>query len=271
MGSEQIKEATSRVDFSHQCAGKVEILDREHGIVKEYCPDGSPREKVAIIGFAASSKDLAPYDDPTWSCWGLNQLYRHIPRADRWIEIHANWNDHVVEGTDHHKWLSEAPIPIYMAERVESIPNSVKFPLDRIMRQGGHPDYFTSTVAFGIALAIEEGFKEIGLWGIDLIVGDEYFYQKPCAEFWLGVAHGKGITITLPNTTALCKQSHRYGYQQEPESLVKMSELVKRRQALLDERHKKMIELANIDGAVQESQMWGDLADLRMKGGTVNP
>jgi hypothetical protein len=136
---------------------------------------------------------------------------------------------------------------------------------------GPHPDYFTSSVAFMIALAIEEGFKEIGLWGIDLIVGDEYFYQKPCAEFWLGVAHGKGITITLPHTTALCKQSHRYGYQQEPESLVKMSELVKRRQALLDERHKKMIELANIDGAVQESQMWGDLADLRMKGGTVNP
>lgn len=271
MGSETVKDATNRVYFNHPCAGQVKILDHEHGIVESYCPDGTKRTKLAIVGFAASSKDLAPFDDPTWEIVGLNQLYRHIPRADRWIEIHANWNDHVVEGTDHHKWLAEAPIPIYMAERVGSIPNSVKFPLDRIMRQGGHPDYFTSTVAFGIALAIEEGFKEIGLWGIDLIVGDEYFYQKPCAEFWLGVAHGKGITITLPHTTALCKQSHRYGYQQEPESLVKMSELAKRRQALLDERHKKMIELANIDGAVQESQMWGDLADLRMKGGTVNP
>lgn len=536
MGSEKIKDATNQVDFNHPCAGHVKILDRESGVVESFCPDGTKRTKLALVGFAASSKDLAPFDDPTWEIVGLNQLYRHIPRADRWIEIHANWNEHVVEGTDHHKWLAEAPIPIYMAERVPSIPNSVKFPLDRIMKQGGHPDYFTSTVAFVIALAIEEGFKEIGLWGIDLIVGDEYCvapetkiltadlrwvqagklnagdrlvafdeeptgkmsdgrasarfwretelqvkqeltrpcyrvtlddgtifvssaehrwltkcgsgyrwretkdlitpshrrpsrlvrlldtweqdssreagylagafdgegcliqqprlsgdasvvklgfaqrdnamskyvdrcldglgfqsskkklvssklsksacyqidvlggrpeimrflgqvrperliekfnpgqlgrlhdlarpavvkceyigeqpviglktgtgtiiaeglashnsYQKPCAEFWLGVAHGKGITITLPNTTALCKQSHRYGYQQEPESLVKMSEISKRRQALLDERHKKMIELANIDGAVQESQMWGDLADLRMKGGTVNP
>ena len=271
MGSEKIPVSSEDVgvDFNHACAGKVAIFDHEKALIEETCPDGSPRKKVAIVGFAASSMSLAPFHDPTWSIWAMNQLYRKIPRADRWFEIHKNWDEHVVEGTDHFGWLASAPIPVYMVERIAGIHNSVRFPIERIM--GPHPDYFTSSVAFMIALAIEEGFKEIGLWGIDLIVGDEYFYQKPCAEFWLGVAHGKGITITLPNTTALCKQSHRYGYQQEPESLVKMSELVKRRQALLDERHKKMIELANIDGAVQESQMWGDLADLRMKGGTVNP
>lgn len=269
MGSEKITEATNQLRFDHPCAGHVKILDHEKAVVESFCPDGTKREKLAIVGFAASSKDLAPFDDPTWEIVGLNQLYRHIPRADRWIEIHENWNEHVVEGTDHHKWLAEAPIPIYMAECVPSIPNSVRFPIERVMQ--GHVDYFTSTVAFGIALAIQEGFKEVGLWGIDLIVGDEYFYQKPCAEFWLGVAHGKGIVVTLPSTSALCKQSHRYGYQKEPESLVKMSEIAKRRQGLLDERHKRVVELANIDGALQETSMWGDLADLRIKGGTVTP
>lgn len=269
MGSEQIKDATQHVDFAHPCAGKVTIFDHEKALVEEVCPDGSPRTKVAIVGFAASSKDLAPFNDPTWSIWGLNQLYRHIPRADRWFEIHANWNEHVVEGTDHQKWLAEAPIPIYMVDRIPGIPNSVRFPIERAMQ--GHLDYFTSTVAFMIALAIQEGFKEIGLWGIDLIVGDEYFYQKPCAEFWIGVAHGKNITVTLPHTTALCKQSHRYGYEKEPQSLITLSELARRKAGLLDERHKLMIQLANIDGAVQDCQMWGDLADLRMKCGTVNP
>jgi hypothetical protein len=269
MGSEQVKDATNSVNFQHPCAGKVTIFDHEKALVEETCPDGSPRTKVAIVGFAASSKDLAPYDDPTWSIWGLNQLYRHIPRADRWLEIHHNWNNHVVEGTDHQKWLAEAPIPVYMVDRVPTIPNSVRYPIERVMT--GNPDYFTSTVAFAIALALSEGFKEIGLWGIDLIVGDEYFYQKPCAEFWIGTAHGKGVTITLPKTTALCTQSHRYGYQSEPESLIKMSELMKRKQGLLDERHKRMVELANIDGALQENQMWNELADLRSKGGTINP
>ena len=269
MGSEKDTTTGSKVDFNHPCAGRVEIIDRDKGLVESFCPDGSKRTKLAIVGFAASSKDLAPFDDPTWEIVALNQLYRHIPRADRWLEIHHNWNEHVVEGTDHQKWLADAPIPIYMVDRVPGIPNSVRYPVERVMK--AHPDYFTSTVAFAIALAIDEGFKEIGLWGIDLIVGDEYFYQKPCAEFWIGVAHGKGITVTLPHTTALCKQSHRYGYQSEPDSLVSMSELLRRRGMLQDERHKKMIELANIDGALQDCQMWGDLADLRMKGGTVNP
>jgi hypothetical protein len=268
MGSEQAKDATNAVNFNHPCAGRVTIFDHDKAVVEETCPDGSPRTKVAIVGFAQSSKDLAPYNDPTWSIWGLNQLYRHIPRADRWFEIHHNWNEHVVEGTDHQKWLAESPIPVYMTERIPGIPNSVKYPLDRVMN--GHPDYFTSTVAFCLALAIQEGFKEIGLWGIDLIVGDEYFYQKACCEFWIGTAHGKGITVTLPKTTALCKQSHRYGYQSEPESLINLSELAKRRQGLLDERQKAIVNLANLDGALQDCQMWGELADLRSKGGTVN-
>jgi hypothetical protein len=269
MGSEKLTEATNTVNFQHPCAGKVTIFDHEKAVVEEICPDGSPRTKVAIVGFAASSKDLAPYNDPTWSIWGINQLYRHVCRADRWFEIHHNWNEHVVEGTDHQKWLAEAPIPIYMVDRIPGIPNSVRFPIERAMQ--GHLDYFTSTVAYMVSLAIQEGFKEIGLWGIDLIVGDEYFYQKPCTEFWLGVAHGKNITVTLPPTTALLKQSHRYGYELEPKSLITLRELAKRKRGLEDERHKIMINLAGIDGALQESQMWGDLADLRMKGGTVNP
>lgn len=269
MGSEQIKDATVSVNFQHPCAGKVTIFDHDKALVEETCPDGSPRTKVAIVGFAQASKDLAPFDDPTWSIWGMNQLYRHIPRADRWFEIHSNWDEHVVVGTDHRKWLAEAPIPIYMVERIDGIPNSVKFPMDRVMN--GHPDYFTSSVAFMLALAIQEGFKEIALYGVDLVVGVEYIHQRPCTEFWIGVAHAKGITLTLPPTSALCKQSHRYGYEVEPRSLILISELEKRVRTLMDDRHKLMIQLANVDGALQDAQMWLELADLRTKGATVNP
>ena len=269
MGSEQDKSTKVCVDFSHPCAGKVTIFDHEKALVEELCPDGSPRTKVAIIGYAATTRDLAPYHDPEWSVWGLNQLYRLIPRADRWFDIHANWNEHTVEGTDHEKWLAEAPIPIYMVDRVPSIPNSVKYPVERVLSSGGHPDYFTSTIAYCIALAIDEGFKEIGLWGIDLIVGEEYGYQKPCAEFWIGVAHGKGITVTVPKESALVKQSHRYGYEVEPRSLIKFSELQARTKELLDERHKLMIKLSLIDGAIQQNDIWKDLVELRMKGSAI--
>lgn len=267
MGSEKATQATNRVAFDHPCAGTVCIFDHEKALVEEVCPDGSPRKRVAIVGFAPSSKDLAPYNDPSWSIWGLNQLYRHIPRADRWLEIHSNWDEHVVEGTDHRRWLAEAPIPIYMTQRVPGIPNSVRYPIEKVME--GNPDYFTSTIAFAMALAIHEKFEEIGIFGVDLIAGDEYFYQKACAEFWIGVAHAKGIKVTLPQQTALLKQSHRYGYQVEPASLIKLAELAARKKLLMDERHKLMINLAGLDGQLQETQMWGEIADLRTKGAEI--
>ena len=60
-----------------------------------------PRKKIAICGFAASSRMLAPFDDPEWSVAILNQLYRHTPRASMIYDVHGNWREANVEGTDH--------------------------------------------------------------------------------------------------------------------------------------------------------------------------
>jgi hypothetical protein len=48
-----------------------------------------PREgkKVAIVGFAESWK-LAPFTDPLVEIWGLNELWKYVPRWDRWFELH---------------------------------------------------------------------------------------------------------------------------------------------------------------------------------------
>lgn len=256
------------VKFNHPCAGKLAIYDHDKALVEEFCPDGvTPRTKVAIVGYAESSRMQAPFDDPTFSVWGMNQLYRHIPRADRWFEIHHNWHEHVVEGTDHLGWLKSAPIPIYMVERVKEIPQSVTYPIDRII--AAHKDYFTSSIAYMIALALTEGFKTIHLYGIDLVVGDEWDYQKPNAEFWIGVAHGMGVTVGIPRESALCKQTWRYGYQSEPDSLIKITEIRDRRTLLTQQRNQKMIELANLDGALQDVEMFHELALLRIRSANV--
>ncbi len=199
------------VDFSHPAAGKIHIIDRDKGVVDEYCPDGTtPRKKVAIVGYAETSRMLAPFDDPEWSIWGMNQLYRYIPRADRWFEIHHNWDEHVVDGTDHIGWLTGAPIPVYMVARLAQFITSVTLPIEKLIAICGR-DYFSSSIAYMIALAIAERFTHIHLYGIDLIVGDEWDYQKPNAEFWIGVANGMGITVGIPSESALCRQTWRYG------------------------------------------------------------
>jgi hypothetical protein len=259
---------TKGVNFAHPCAGVTYVVDAEKAIVDEYLPDGvTRRTKVAIVGFAMSSAMDAPWDNPEYSVWGMNQLYRHIPRADRWFDIHYNWNEFVVDGTDHEGWLKSFPGPIYNVARIPGIPNCLAFPLQDCIAIGA--DYFTSSIAFMIALALRDGFTTIELYGIDLVVGEEYEYQKPCAEFWLGVAQGRGATIGLHKNTALLKQSYRYGYESEPQSLVKMTELHLRLQWLQKERQKRMVEIANLDGAMQDSEMWLEMATLRSRYATV--
>ncbi len=249
------------LDLHHPINAGVKIINHETAEVFVE----PRRSKVAIIGFAESCRMLAPFNDPSYEIWGLNQLYRHIPRADRWFDIHTNWNEFVVEGTDFVAWLQSFQGPIYMTEHHDEIPNSVRFPLDKIIKEY-NLDYFQSTPSYMIALAIMEGFTTIDIYGIDLIAGGEYQYQKPNMEYWIGVAHGKGIEVGIPIQSALLKQRYRYGYQLEPESLVKMSEINERMTYLQKMFKDKEMELANIAGAMQDTQLFLELATLRVNG-----
>lgn len=256
--------ATSGVRFDHPCASREKVIDGRNGIV-ERDPN---KKKVAIVGFASSTRMGAPFDDPSYAIWGMNQLYRHIPRADRWFEIHSNWDEHVVDGTDHEGWIKAAPIPVYMAEYHAKFPTCVKFPLDALKTEFG--DYFTSSVAFMLALAIKEQFEEIAIFGIDMIVGTEYFEQKACVEYWIGVANGRGIQVKIPPQSALCKQHYRYGYELEPNTgFIRPSDLEKRVADLRKKRNELGAQLALIDGALQDAEYWQEVLTLRMRGGLV--
>lgn len=202
-------------DPQHPACAEMQIVDAADGRVT--CTPR--RDKVAIVGFASSSRDAAPYDDPSYEIWGLNQLYGYMPRrAERWFEIHLPeiFTADIVPDTDYLAWQRECPIPLYMIDVDPSIPNSVRYPRERVLAHfsdGGDPlRYVTSTPAWMLMLAIEEGFKHIAFYGIDLVVGIEYQAQKTCLEFYLGWAFAKGITVELPKTSALLKSRWLYGY-----------------------------------------------------------
>jgi hypothetical protein len=290
-------------DYHHQASAHPAIVDADAGIVSV----SPPRQKIAICGFASSSRHRIPIDDASWELWGLNQLYRHMPRADRWFDIHINWAEANVEGTDHPRWIRDCGIPVYMTQRQPGLMSTVRFPVERLIGKFGI-DYFTSTVSFMVALAIEEidlavaarvragdlvslGAERdplgaiaalysqytIGVFGIDLIVGTEYDFQKACVEFWLGMASAKGITVYLPPETALCKQRWRYGYQQEPEGgVIGLKDLQARhgalqgRMAKLNETHQKIVaEMQTVDGARQETEHLLQVHELRTRGGVI--
>ena len=278
------------VDLQHPLAAHVTV-DPVTGL--NLAPDA--RRWYAIMGFASSSRAEIPVDDGKWELWGLNQFYRHIARADRWFDIHANWREELVPGTDHEGWLSTCGMPVYMGEAQPSIPTSVTYPLKAVIAHFG-VDYFTSSIAYMVALALYEievrvdrelaqaleggldprsilvvqrqlyESHTIGLFGIDLIVGEEYFYQKSCCEFWLGVASARGICIHLPNASALCKTPYRYGYEREPDTILKLSEFVEAKKQIEAQKEAALRTAFTLDGAIQRDEYWKQLIELRLRG-----
>lgn len=292
------------VDPNHPAAAHLSVLDADAGRIGWFA---TGRKKIALCGFASSSRHRMPFDDPSWIIVGLNQLYRHIPRMDVQVDIHANWREDNVEGTDHPRWLAQCGIPVVMVDREADVPTAVRNPKD-VLDAYFDCDYATSTVAHELRLFIYEIDQEvqrrlrampatdcptvadacalaksvydeysIGIFGIDLIVGTEYEHQRQCAEFWIGEAEGRGINIVIPPESALLKQLWCYGYEKEPKGWpFAMSEFDLRRIALekqfdgvMQQRAQLERVLATIDGARQENEMLRQVGSLRHRGGTV--
>lgn len=243
------------------------------------------RKKVAIVGFASSTRLKAPFGDPAWEIWGMNQLYRFIPRATRWFELHPHTGPRSyladqAPGTDYVGWMRTCPIPLYMVSRREDFPASIGFPLEHLIEEFGlndvRPDmqgkgYFHSSVDYMLALAISEGFEQIGVWGVDMTHDTEWGYQKPSGSFWLGLARGRGIKVTLPVESALLNnEGYRYGFDPQPSNEL-INHLQGRAQALQQRRLQLITEVNAIDGALQENTHWQEIAKALHRGGTLIP
>lgn len=194
----------------------------------------APR-KIALIGKAPSSVGLAPYGDPAWEVWILNTLghQNEVPRWDRQFELHdLELTKHKDYG-DYYPWLTRQTRPVFLRdEPPQEFTNGVRFPLGNILEHFKHlagRTYLTNTVSLMLTLAIYEHengqtISDIGLWGIDMAqhalrgaghVGwftSEYARQRPSVEYWIGIAEGKGINVTIPAQSDILKAACIYGY-----------------------------------------------------------
>lgn len=236
--------------------------------------------KIAIVGFAASYRE-APYDDPQVEIWGMNELWKYLARWDRWFELHPR-EVFALEGNRdqaaHVAWLQQQPAdkPIYMLQRHDDIPGSVPYPLEAMTMRffPGQPrGYFTSSIAFMLALAIAEGATWIGLYGIDLASDTEYANQRAAAEYFIGVARGMGITVVIASGSALLKSPAIYGYDQVAGQAARVMGrpwLQRRINELQLQRDKVLSTLQSFDGALQEAQYHLKLVEAEDRGVQVD-
>lgn len=184
-------------------------------------------KEVAIVGFATPTRSYAPYDNPDIEIWSCNEGYQIDTdengvcflrdskgkfRADRWFQIH---NREIIEQNqtdpEHLQWLqSVKDMPIYTYPKQDDIPMSIEYPLQEIVdkyfggkiQKGGNPiKLFSSSFDYMLALALYEGFDKAYIYGFDMAGSTEYYYQRPGAYLWLGIAISHDMKVEF------CKES----------------------------------------------------------------
>lgn len=266
--------------FDHPAVNRLAIIDHERAKVDPL----NPRSKVALVGFDVTSVRLAPFNDASFEVWSMNQADCYVERADRWFEMHQRngpygWLADQVRNTDYLGWLQRCPIPVYMVETHPDIPMSVRYPIERMTETFGtvitFPDgrterrpFWTSTIAYMLALALEEGFKEIALYGISLSFDQpEYAEQRNCVEFFRGIAHARGVTFTVPAVSAIGQAGFRYGYDVPPDAdLLALLEI--RRRTLAAGVVTQTDVLSDLKGRLDECDVWTSRIRQKSRGGS---
>lgn len=172
-------------------------------------------KKVALVGHSPSTRELAPFDDPSYEIWTMNDAHGFLNgrRADRWFEIHIEevWREPARRTKGYFDHLRNFGGPVYMDKHYEEFPTSVPYPFEAMFAKYG-PGKFGSSFGYLIALAVEEGFSEIQMYGCDLASEEEYKKQRESTAYWIGICHGKGIKFVLPQATPiLCAQPYGRG------------------------------------------------------------
>lgn len=194
--------------------------------------DTRPEKKIAILGTTPSRMQGPIADDSGWEIWTIGPGGKDAHRWDRLFEIHGTWpwefkdylNDLSKVKAPQEVWTMQpmgpaierwgkmhGKTPEEVAEAVTGdwAANKV-FPRQAIMDKYFRRMWFSSSIAWLIPLAIEEGATDIGFWGIDLESGEEYVSQfVGCAHF-MDLARLIGINIHTPSDSGLLRDPTPY-------------------------------------------------------------
>ncbi len=211
------------------------------------------------MGFAPSSRDMAPFDLPAYEIWGINELYQFIPRAELWFELHKR-DEIEITGRNHKhiEWLKAAKLPVFMQEHYPDIPMSWRYPIEEITHIFGN--YLTNTISYMLAYAILQGYGEIHVYGVDMAQDREYGTQRPSCEYFIGLARGMGRKVFIPNTSDLLKCAQLYGYETRWTLWNKMAtrkgELARERDAAMQQCRMLEGRVNALGGAIDDMNYW---------------
>ena len=185
-------------------------------------------EQVCLLGSAPSSLRLAPFSNPDWAMCGCSPgVYGVAPRSNAWVELHRYEPGQPWFSPEYCQFLANYPGPVWMAEDRPEVPNSIVLPLAMLIQKYS-PYFFTSSLAYMMAMAIECGFKRIGLYGVDMAAATEYKDQRLGCQYFAIIAKAHGIEVGVPPESDLFRPAPLYGVSEVSHARIKM--LARRRE-----------------------------------------
>jgi hypothetical protein len=150
--------------------------------------------KLAIVGSGPETRGDAPFDDPDYDIWVINEapLDTWCKRWDAVFQLHIPelYSGHNIKHENYWLWMQEARgKPIYMQEIDPAVPDSARFPIEDAIELGGC-NFFGQTAPYMLALAILQGYKHIDVYGVEMSF-TEYQYGAASWRYWVGLAKGR--------------------------------------------------------------------------------
>ena len=168
--------------------------------------------KIAVCGSAPSSRLLVPFGDMNFEIWACSPQNHDYPRVDAWFELHSLDRKYVPDNRVYYEKLRVHP-RVYLSREDYRLPDAIVLdPKPFTAKYGNY--FFTSSLAWMMAMAIEQKPEMIGIWGVDMSAADEYGYQRAGMHYFMQKATDAGIEIILPPQSDLAQGVPLYGYKE---------------------------------------------------------
>ena len=199
--------------------------------------------KIALLGSAPSSVNLAPFGDPEFRVWACSPgTYSLLPRCDAFFELHRVEFGVIGKPATQKQWFSPEYVAwmgmqsrVWMYDAVPEIPGSMRLPVEDLESKYG-TYFFTSSIAWMLACAIEDVLEEreqrkkdglepnqdvIALYGVDMSATEEWASQRQGCHHFCLLAADLGIQIYVPPESDLLIPPPRYGIDESSHWMIK--------------------------------------------------
>lgn len=233
--------------------------------------------KIALLGAAPSSNRLAPFHDPSWEIWACSPPNYDLPRVDAWVEVHSLQRKFSMPGNkpwtevlkNHPRVYVNGKDPV----RPIHLPHSIPYPIEKMVAKYGRW-FFTSSLAYMFALAIDYKPEAIGLWGVDMSAAEEYGYQRAGCHFFIREASTQGIKVIAAPESDILQPVPLYGFKEQSPMWVKQKvrhkELTDRINRCQNQIAQAENEMKILKGAVDDMNYINNTYDPLWFGGHFN-